>query len=76
MKIQSEDSSLEISEEEICFNGKLDITGDIKWEGIVRLQMEGNGLIFAIETDYASIEKASVEVRQILIKYPVIGNVG
>jgi hypothetical protein len=62
-------------EEGIYLKGKLDITGNIKWEGIVKLGTEGNSLTFAIETDYASIERLSAEISEVLNRYPVIGNV-
>jgi hypothetical protein len=61
-------------EEGIYFKGKSDITGNIKWEGIAKLGYEGNSLTFRIETDHASIDRLSAEVKEILSDYPVKGN--
>lgn len=60
-------------EEGLYLKGKLDITGNIKWEGVAK-EPNGNSLIFFLETDNNSIEKLIKDVKDILDEYPVFGS--
>lgn len=70
---QSKKIEFTTMEEGIYLKGLLDITGNIKWEGIAKSSWGDSCLIFKMETDNMSIDSLSKEVQEILQDFPVIG---
>ncbi|MCU0338442.1 MAG: hypothetical protein MUE30_01045 [Spirosomaceae bacterium] len=62
-------------EEGLYLEGKIDVTGNIKWKGIAKPEFGSIQFIFDLETDSASIDNVIHQLKEILEKYPVIGNI-
>lgn len=60
-------------EEGIYLKGKLDVSGNIKWEGVAKSSWDSGCLTFRIETDYSSIDSLLSQVQEILNEFPVVG---
>ena len=61
-------------EEGLYLKGLLDITGNIKWEGVAKSSWDSSCLTFRIETDYSTVDRLLNQVQEILNKFPVVGN--
>jgi hypothetical protein len=70
---QSSKIEFETMEEGLYLEGLLDMTGNIKWNGMAKSSWGNSCLTFVIETDYASIDDLLKQVQDILNEYPVLG---
>jgi hypothetical protein len=69
---QSKEIEFITMEEGLYLKGLLDMTGNIKWNGIAKPSWD-SCFTFVIETDYASIDNLLKQVSKILNEYPVLG---
>ena len=60
-------------EEGLYLKGILDMTGNIKWNGMAKSSWGNSCLTFLMETDYASIDDLLKQMQEVLNEYPVIG---
>ena len=60
-------------EEGLYLKGQIDITGNIKWEGIAKSEPGSSSLTFLMETDNTSVSRLAKQVKEILNNYPIVG---
>jgi hypothetical protein len=54
-------------------HGKLDVTGNIYWDGTIESELDWTKLSFKLTSDNASIGHLADEVWKVLQEYPIVG---